>query len=1049
MPKSLLILFTSEHFPFMYRSTYSENTENQQAAPAIANQRPSFSVGSGIITTNLGSNELGNAIAIQADGKIVVAGVKGAGIDSYYFLTRYNPDGSLDLSFNKTGTLLTTTTAIPQDKTSLIIQADGKILFGGYKVLRATTDGQLDSSFYGQSSAGAVIEHINLQADGKVILAGFKSNDQVNAPQYDFIAVVERLNQDGSPDLSFNQSAHVEFNLGKTDFAVSTVIQADGKIILASYVDGITAISRLRSDGSTDSSYGTNGKLIFNGASWGISDTKAMKLQADGKLLITGMSSNGAFVARLNDNGTLDTSFNGIGYREFTVTTGYSRIEPLAMDIQPDGKIVVAGKNGLITEGVLLAARFNPNGSMDTSFNKTGVLVIDEGLKGATGVDIQSDGKIVFSSTKNLDLALVRINPNGSLDKALDVQNSVDATVTFNGGSDPVVLDNNAKIYDADFEKSNNYANSTLNIERVGGANIQDVFFGSGNLKLENGKVVILDLEIGNYSLANGQLQMRFNSNATQELVSASMQQIAYKNTNNHLTKSIAFNWTFDDGSGAANSFTTGVTNVNVRAAANPNPPTSADSTIVGREDEAYVFKLSDFVFKDVDVGDSLQSIVITGIPAVGLLYTKGINGTDSRPVDIADTIQVSDILAGKLFYQGALNASGNQYSSFKVKVSDGVDTSASATVNINLAAVNDAPTGAVSIAGKFTVGKTLSASNSITDVDGLGAITYQWKANGTAIDGANNASFLLSEREAGKTITVTAQYTDAGGTREAVSSLASKSVGRSFIGTEKNDQFISEIDDESFSGGLGDDTVIYHSSLSNYTIKNQGSHFEVTSKFGYDGTDALLNIETIRFADINLNLGIQSKAAASSPAEIHRLIELYIAFFNRVPDANGLSYWIGEMQAGQKIAQIAESFFDAGTKYPLLTGYSATMTDGDFINTIYKNTLGRAGGADAEGLNYWKGELASGRATHGSLAVAILDSAHSFKGNAQWGFVADLLDNKIAVGKKVAVDWGISYNSDAESVAKGMAIAALVTSTATEQALALVGINSQDISLY
>ena len=262
-----------------------------------------------------------------------------------------------------------------------------------------------------------------------------------------------------------------------------------------------------------------------------------MKLQADGKLLITGMSSNGAFVARLNDNGTLDTSFNGIGYREFTVTTGYSRIEPLAMDIQPDGKIVVAGKNGLTTDGVLLAARFNPNGSMDTSFNKTGILLIDEGLKGATGVDIQSDGKIVFSSTKNLDLAFARINPNGSLDKALDVQNSVDATVTFNGGSDPVVLDNNAKIYDADFEKSNNYANSTLNIERFGGANIQDVFLGSGNLKLENGKVVILNLEIGNYTQVNGQLQMRFNSNATQELISASMQQIAYKNTNNHLTK--------------------------------------------------------------------------------------------------------------------------------------------------------------------------------------------------------------------------------------------------------------------------------------------------------------------------------------------------------------------------------------------------------------------------------------------------------------------------------------------------------------------------------
>jgi uncharacterized delta-60 repeat protein len=888
-----------------------------------------------------------------------------------------------------------------------------------------------------------------MQADGKIILAGFKSNEQVNAPEYDFNTVVERLNQDGSLDRSFNQNAYVEFNLGKTDSAESTVIQADGKIIIASYVDGITTISRLRSDGSIDTSYGTNGKFIFNGASWGIADPQALKLQTDGKLLITGSSSNGAFVARFNENGTPDTTFNGIGYREFTVDTGYSRIEPLAMDIQSDGKIIVAGKNGLTNDGVLIAARFNPNGSLDTSFNKTGILVINEGLKGATGVDIQSDGKIIFSSTKNQDLAFVRVNPNGTLDRALDVKKSVDATVTFTGGSAPIVLDNDAKIYDADFEKSNNYANSILTLERVGGAHIQDVFLGSGSLKLENGKVVVLNVEIGNYSLVNGQLQMTFNSNATQELVSVSLQQIAYKNTNNHLTKTISMSWKFDDGSRAANSFTTATSTVNIQAAANPNSPTSADSTIVGREDEAYTFKLSDFIFKDVDVADSLQSIVITGIPAAGMLYTKGINGTDIRPVDIADTIQVSDILAGKLFYQGALNASGSQYSSFRVKVSDGADTSASATININLVPVNDAPIGTVAIAGKFTVGKTLSASNSIKDVDGLGAITYQWKANGIAIDGANNASLLLSEKEVGKTITVTAQYIDAGGTREAVTSLSSKSVGRNYFGTENNDQFISEIDDESFSGGIGDDTVIYHSTLANYAIKNQGSHFEVISKFGYDGTDALMNIETIKFADINLNLGIQSKAASSSPAEIHRLIELYIAFFNRVPDANGLSYWIGEMQAGQKIAQIAESFFDAGTKYPLLTGYSASMTDGDFINTIYKNTLGRAGGADADGLNYWKGELASGRATHGSLVVAILDSAHSSKGNVQWGFVADLLDNKIAVGKKIAVDWGISFNSDAESVAKGMAIAALETSTATEQALELIGIHNQDISLY
>lgn len=1032
----------------MHQTKSSDKTDSQQAAPAIVNQSPSFSVGSGIITTDLGSNEFGNAVAIQPDGKIVIAGVKGVGTNNYYFLTRYNTDGSLDLSFNKTGILQTTATAISNDETSLFIQADGKIVFGGYHVSRANVDGQLDTSYFGQSSAGAVVNQVSMQPDGKAILVGFKSNDQTSDPKDTYNSVVERLNQDGRRDLSFNKTGFVELNLGKHDTGRTATVQSDGKILFASYVDGIINVVRLNSDGSIDPTYGDNGKFVFNAANWGFAVPGAMKLQADGKLLLCGFANTG-FVARINVNGTLDTSFNGVGYTELNIGNLYGNGDLHAIDIQSDGKIVVIGERDYVSNNGLFAARLNLNGSLDTSFNKTGILIIDEGITGASGVDIQTDGKIVFSTTKNLDAGLVRLNANGTLDRALDVKKSVDATVTFTGGSAPIVLDNDAKIYDADFEKSNNYANSTLTLERVGGAHIQDVFLGSGSLKLENGKVVVLNVDIGVYSLVNGQLQMTFNSNATQELVSASLQQIAYKNTNNHLTKTISMSWKFDDGSGAANSFTTATSTVNIQAGANPNAPTSADSTIVGREDEAYTFKLSDFVFKDVDAADSLQSIVITGIPAAGMLYIKGINGTDIRPVDIADTIQASDILAGKLFYQGALNASGNQYSNFRVKVSDGADTSASATININLTPVNDAPIGTVAIAGKFTVSKTLSASNNIVDADGIGAITYQWKANGIAIDGANKSSFLLSEKEAGKNITVTAQYTDAIGTREAVSSIASKAIGKNHIGTEKNDQFVSQIEDEIFSGGVGNDTVIYRSNLSNYTIKNQGSHFEVFSKLGYDGSDSLMNIETIQFSDININLGIQSKAAASSVAEIHKLIELYIAFFNRVPDANGLSYWMGEMQAGQKITQIAESFFDAGTKYPLLTGYSATMTDGDFINTIYKNTLGRASGADAEGLNYWKGELGSGRATHGSLVVAILDSAHSSKGNAQWGFVADLLDNKIAVGKKIAVDWGISFNSDAESVSKGMAIAALVTSTATEQALELIGIHNQDISLY
>lgn len=92
-------------------------------------------------------------------------------------------------------------------------------------------------------------------------------------------------------------------------------------------------------------------------------------------------------------------------------------------------------------------------------------------------------------------------------------------------------------------------------------------------------------------------------------------------------------------------------------------------------------------------------------------------------------------------------------------------------------------------------------------------------------------------------------------------------------------------------------------------------------------------------------------------------------------------------------------------------------MTNADFVNVVYRNVLGRPDGADAGGLAYWSGELAAGRESRGSLVSTILYSAHTFKGKPSakgtaqdgYGWVADLLDNKLAVAKTFAVDWGLT----------------------------------------
>ena len=111
-------------------------------------------------------------------------------------------------------------------------------------------------------------------------------------------------------------------------------------------------------------------------------------------------------------------------------------------------------------------------------------------------------------------------------------------------------------------------------------------------------------------------------------------------------------------------------------------------------------------------------------------------------------------------------------------------------------------------------------------------------------------------------------------------------------------------------------------------------------------------------------------------------------------------------------------------------------------MTIVYKNTLGRLTGADAEGLAYWSGELSSGRETHGSLVAKILDSAHSFKNDATWSWVSNLLDNKLAAADSFAVDKGLNAMSAEASISMGMRLAAEVSSSMTPaEAIALIGL--------
>ncbi|MBC3872048.1 peptidylprolyl isomerase [Undibacterium flavidum] len=241
---------------------------------------------------------------------------------------------------------------------------------------------------------------------------------------------------------------------------------------------------------------------------------------------------------------------------------------------------------------------------------------------------------------------------------------------------------------------------------------------------------------------------------------------------------------------------------------------------------------------------------------------------------------------------------------------------------------------------------------------------------------------------------------------------------------------------------------VTFNAPRNSFAIKRTIYSFSVSDK-GIVGNQTLLQTDktNVKFTDFTVNLLAGDKSKTIAAADLNALIELYVAFMNRVPDADGMIYWIAEIKNGRSIEQLADNFYTSAIAYSDLTGYSSAMTNTDFVKRIYLNVLGRSE-VDQEGLNYWTAELNSGRKSRGNLVRTIVGSAHSFKGKAEYGWVADLLDNKVTVGTYFSIEQGLNYNSPAESISKGMEIAAAVTATDISAAKNKIGVTDTSFDL-
>jgi uncharacterized delta-60 repeat protein len=429
-----------------------------RTVPAVGFLDPTFGTGGTVLINFPGStNDTGNAVIVQPDGKTVVVGSS----NGSSALARYNTDGSLDSSFGSGGRVLADADGSAQ---AVALQADGKIVVAGtagshFAVWRFTTTGALDTSFDGDGKATAdfgndlahgyeIFSHaraVAIQADGKIVLAG-ETEDQF---QYDYIAVA-RFTATGALDTSFDGDGKFKGDyISGADIATGVAVQSSGKIVVAVDIySNPGLLVRLTTNGALDTSFGTNGTTATE-----IVSVTGVAMQSDGKIVVTGGGSNDFAMARFTANGALDTSFGTNGKTSVASTSSTS-----GMAIQADGKIVVAGATGQVM-------RFTANGALDPAFGVTGKATVDFGVHGVT---IQpTDGKIVVTGSSGANFAVARFllvgvnvtGTDGNDNIAIDPGTQAGMfKITFNGTAfdnlaGPVYIDggNGSDVYSVSF----------------------------------------------------------------------------------------------------------------------------------------------------------------------------------------------------------------------------------------------------------------------------------------------------------------------------------------------------------------------------------------------------------------------------------------------------------------------------------------------------------------------------------------------------------------------------------------------------------------------
>jgi uncharacterized delta-60 repeat protein len=372
-----------------------------------------------ITPVSVGGATQTQSAVVQSDGKIVVAAGCNDGNGGHTFcLVRYTHFGLLDLSFNGTGMTFTDVGGVSANiATSVALQADGKIVVAGrcrdsavgrvkFCIARYDDTGQLDGGFNGSgklvtsiSDGEDAAESVLVQPDGKIVVAG-----RCIGLNGDVGFCLARYTELGQLDPGFNTVGTVLTQITSNAAAFSIALQPDGKIVAAGTCFNAPAsasafcVARYRSDGQLDPSFNNTGvvttTIVHGGAVTSLG--RSVAIQPDGKIVVAGQcfDADARFcLARYRSDGALDTSFNGGTL--VSSPKGFAQ----SVVVQPDHKIVVAGFcSGGVTNIDFCLARFDGGSACtldidgdDQVLATTDMLIGTRIALGMTGVAVTND----------------------------------------------------------------------------------------------------------------------------------------------------------------------------------------------------------------------------------------------------------------------------------------------------------------------------------------------------------------------------------------------------------------------------------------------------------------------------------------------------------------------------------------------------------------------------------------------------------------------------------------------------------------------------------